>query len=308
MLTRVTVKGVRGLALVTGFVLIASQTMAAITVTDAKISGGRLIVSGTSDVGDSVSLDGYYSAEVTNKTFSFSIVYVPASCVISLGAPGTTTPSIRAAVANCAPTPVNPMGTWSAETRYQPNDLVEREKGHYIALSNPRPNVNEDPLTAPSFWRAVPMPHATAEQTLLIGQKGERGEAGRDGAKGEKGDKGEDGVLAQFAFHTIKADLTPPPYENGQPKGDWKVTSSGSLEVTIAKDGRDPYADLLISAKAVSDPESCTFSGTVFDSGADKKQGSFGRLKKMGDTIVLPVRTNGETTRVEAFMLCPKGK
>lgn len=290
----------------------AMPAFAAISVTDAKIAGGRLIVTGTSDFGEQVLLDGYYTAEVTNKAFAFSVIYVPASCVVSLGAPGTTTPYIRAAIANCAPMPVNPAGEWSAETRYQPNDLVERQNSQYVALQNPRPNQNEDPLFSTSFWRAVPLPTATAGQTILIGAKGDRGNAGpagRDGAKGdqgEKGDKGEDGLLANQVLHTIKAVVMMPPFESGQPKGDWKVTSSGSLAVTIAKEGHDPYAELFLSTASVPDPENCTFSGTVFDDGPENKVGSFGQLRKIGDTIVLPVRTTGDTTYVQAFLLCPK--
>lgn len=297
--------------LMSGTGLIASQAIAAITVTDAKIAGGRLVVTGTSDIGETVSLDGHYTTEVSNRAFSFSLVYVPASCVVSLVAPGTTSPTTRAAVANCAPMPVNPAGEWQSGVRYVPNDLVERQKGQYLALANPRENLNEDPLYATSFWRAVPVQNATAEQTILVGPKGERGEAGaagtagRDGAKGDKGDKGEDGVLAHITLFTIKADLTMPPMENGQAKGDWKVSSNGTLAVSIAKDGHEAYADLLIPASSMSDPESCTLSGTVFDGGAEKIQGSMGRMKKMGDTIVLPIRTTGEITHVEALLLCP---
>lgn len=308
MFTCVMIKNMRILAYMAGLSLTASQAGAAITVTDARIAGGRLIVSGTSDTGDYVSLDGYYTTEVANKAFAFSIVYIPASCVISVAAPGTTAPNIRAAVANCAPMSVNPMGVWNPEIHYRPNDLVEREKGQYVALANARPNVNEDPLTAASFWRPVPMPQSSAESVILIGPKGERGEAGAAGRDGAKGDKGEDGLLSQYEFYTIKADLTLPSVENGQPKSNWKVTSSGSLEVSIADDDHDPYADLRIDAKFISDLDSCTFAGTVFDGNPDKPQGGFGRLKKRGDTIVLPVRTVGEATRIEAFLLCPKAR
>ena len=276
---------------------------AAIVVTDAKIAGGHLIVSGTSDLGDLVSLDGYYSATVVNKTFTFSVVYVPASCIVSLGAPGTTTPFVRAAIANCAPVPVNPMGAWTADTRYQPNDLVERRNVQYVALVNSRPNLNEDPLYATSFWRAIPMANTTVDQTILIGPKGERGDAGRDGLKGEKGD---DGLLANMVLHTIKAEIIMSPLDSSPNKDTWKVSSSGTLTVTVAKDSREPYADLLLPTAALTDPEGCTISGTVFDGDLEKKSGGFGRLRKMGDTLILPIRTVGESTYVQALILCPK--
>lgn len=289
-------------ALLCILLFIGQRADAAITVSDAKIAGGRLVVTGTSDVGDLVSLDGYYTAEVANKAFSFSLIYVPASCIVSLGAPGTTTPNIRAVVANCAPTPVNAMGEWQNDTRYQPHDLVERQGGHYIALTNPRPNLNEDPLYATSFWRAVPVPNTTADQTLLMGPKGERGEAGHDGAKGD------DGALAPYVLHTLKAEITKTQTENGASKSEWKVISRGSLAVKVGNDTHDQMVDLLIPFASVPDFEACTLAATLFEHDGDKSQAGIGRLKRQNDMVILPVRTANTTTHIDALLLCPKAK
>lgn len=47
------------------------------------------------------------------------------------------------------------------------NDSAGAAERHYIALANPRPNMNEDPLFR-EVWRAVPIQNATAEQTILM--------------------------------------------------------------------------------------------------------------------------------------------
>lgn len=276
--------------------------LATISVTDAKIAAGKLIISGTSEIGETVLLDGLYTTQVTNKAFSFNLVYVPASCIVSISAPGTTSPNIRAAVANCAPMPFQPAGVWQPDREYRPNDLVEREKRQFVALANPRPNRNEDPLFATSFWRSLPPQNATAEQTLLIGPQGERGEKG---SAGQDGARGEDGALADYVLHTIKAELVRPAVENGQPKGEWTVMSRGTLAVSVAKTTNDTYADLLLPSSLSTVIDKCIFTGTVFDS-SDSKQGSFGRLGKAEATPVLPVRTHGDVTHVDAFLLCPK--
>lgn len=293
--------------LLAGFFL-PQLAWATISVTEAKISAGKLIVSGTSELAGTVLLDGLYTTQVMNKTFSFSLVYVPASCIVSIGAPGATIPSIRAAVANCAPMPVQPAGVWQPDREYQPNDLVEREKKQFVALANPRPNLNEDPMFATSFWRALPPQIATAEQTILTGPQGGRGEkgpAGQEGPKGEKGEKGEDGALADFDLHTIKAELIRPASENGQMKKEWVVTSRGTLAVTITQEMRGDYVDLVLPLFLSSFADQCIVTGIVFDS-PGTKQGGLGRLVKSETSLVLPVRTNGDVTHVDAIVLCPK--
>jgi len=287
------------------FLCCNTVAQAAITVTDAKIANGRLIVTGLSDLGDTVSLDGYYTAEVSNRVFTFNLIYVPASCIVSLGAPGTTAPNTRAVVANCAPMPFHPAGEWQNNTVYKPNDLVERNGATYVALSNARTNLNEDPLVATSFWRSLPIQNNIAERTLLIGPKGERGETGRDGLKG---DRGEDGAFATHSLQTIKADITRPITENGQAKGEWRVTSRGTITVTISRGERENEAELQIPASALTDIEHCSVTATFFNGNLDRDMARLGLIKKRGDFIVLPLQIPSEMAHLDAVVLCPKAK
>lgn len=285
------------------FILAASfPANAAISITEAKIAAGRLIVSGTSDLGDTVSLDGYYVTDVTNKSFTFSLVYVPTSCIVSLGAPGTSTPNVRAAIANCAPMPVKALGAWQADRVYQGNDLVERQGVYYVALTNSRQNLNEDPRIAVSFWRAVPLPNATVDQSIIVGARGERGEAGQDGAKGE------DGALANMDLNTIKIDLVASSGENGLPKNDWSITSTGSLDVTISKDRRDGFIDLVVPAAKSTHVQSCVLAATSFDTSANHDPARIGQWMVRGEQILIPVSASGATVHIEALLLCPKAK
>ncbi len=290
--------------LLAGFFL-PQVAQATIYVTEAKISAGKLVVSGTSEIAGTVSLDGLYTTQVTNKTFGFNLVYVPASCIVSLSAPGATVPNIRAAIANCAPMPVQPAGIWRPDREYRPNDLVERERRQFVALANPRPNLNEDPLFATGFWRALPPQNATAEQTIVVGPQGERGEKGPAGQDGAKGEKGEDGALANYVLHTIKAELIRPASEIGQVHKEWVVTSRGTLAVAVVQETQGAYVDLSLPLFLSPLVDQCILTGTVFDS-LDKKQGGMGRLIKSETSLVLPIRTTGDVTHVDAMVLCPK--
>jgi len=74
---------------------------AGLVVTDAQIAGGKLTVTGTSPLANqSIELDGRFTTmSDAQRKFAFSVVYVPADCIVQVAAGSATR---NAAVARCA--------------------------------------------------------------------------------------------------------------------------------------------------------------------------------------------------------------
>ena len=162
--------------------LAASATAAGapdLTITDAKIAAGKLVITGTTaHPGMRLRLDGKSAADfnITSKsdrTFSFSVVYLPKDCIVNVQ---KVPPSARIAgstdlvVANCSPAAISPRGDWNETAAYQTLDLVAHDGASWLAQ---RDNVNMEPGKS-AGWQ-------------LFAAKGD---AGGDGSSGQAGTTG----------------------------------------------------------------------------------------------------------------------
>ena len=102
-------------------------------VTDAKIAGGKLVVTGTTAAPNTwVRLDGQTARDFNVKSgadgaFAFGVVYHPGDCIVDLQrliSPTALGATTAALVADCGPAGVSPRGAWTATTAYVANDLV----------------------------------------------------------------------------------------------------------------------------------------------------------------------------------------
>ena len=159
--------------------LVASAANAAdVSVTDAKIEGGKLVITGTTAAPNTwVRLDGQTISTFNVKSgadgaFGFSLVYHPGDCVVGvqkLISPTSLGAATSALVANCGRDGVTPRGAWNQSADYVRNDLVT-----YLG----------------STWRArrgssnkLPVSGADWEQFAAAGEDAEAGAdvAGADG-------------------------------------------------------------------------------------------------------------------------------
>jgi hypothetical protein len=93
-----------------------------IAVSAAKIQAGKLVITGTTALGNTkVRLEGQTAAvfnttsHPTAKTFVFSFVYHPGDCTVFLqkvNANNTLGPAVWAVVADCGPLALAPRGAW----------------------------------------------------------------------------------------------------------------------------------------------------------------------------------------------------
>ena len=119
----------------------AAGAQAAVSITDASITGGKLVVSGTASSGAAVQLDGQFDAKAgADGSFSFSVVYHPGDCIVTVGSlipPYMTAgESADALVANCGRDGVNARGAWSSSSGYVVNDLVTHDGSTWRARRN----------------------------------------------------------------------------------------------------------------------------------------------------------------------------
>jgi hypothetical protein len=151
-----------------------------ITVTDAKIAAGKLVVTGTSTKANStVTVDGQFTATSNAaKSFTFNLLYHPDDCMVEV-AEGSAAP-LRAVVANCGARGVNPRGAWSATTKYLADDIVTSLGSSWRAK---RDNLNRAPSSYPAFW----------EQFAAKGDQGAAGPGGAPGSQGATGATGPQG-------------------------------------------------------------------------------------------------------------------
>jgi hypothetical protein len=162
------------------FLGLSSPAVAAIAITNATITGGQLVVQGTSSTGTSITLDQTFTAPIdqVNHTFSFNLVYLPTDCIVDL-AVGATVKS--AVVSLCGPRGVTPLGAWNSATTYLEDDLALFAGSTWRALANVQVNVNKQPnLNQGTFWE-------------IFAQRGARGATGATGATGPQGSTGATG-------------------------------------------------------------------------------------------------------------------
>lgn len=160
------------------FLVGTSQAVAPdVSVSDAVIDGGKLVITGTTASPNTwVRLDGRAGAAFNVKSgadgaFSFSLVYHPGDCIVGLQkltSPTALGEATEALVANCGPQGLAPRGAWTAATPYQTNDLVTALGSTWRAK---RSNLNRVPTTSAADWE-------------LFASAGEPGPAGPPGPVG----------------------------------------------------------------------------------------------------------------------------
>jgi hypothetical protein len=134
--------------LLAGISLVSGAQAASLTVTDAKVEGGRLVVKGTSSPHQSVSADGRFTV-VSNAAgaFGFSISnYMPPDCVIDVTAGRAKDSGV---IANCGPAGVTARGAWTTYGKYLQNDLVTFQGSTWRAKLF---NAGKQPNSNPRLW------------------------------------------------------------------------------------------------------------------------------------------------------------
>ena len=184
----------RGMLLAFALARAGIGVAAEISVTDAKVEGGRLKISGsTQTAGIKVRLDGRTAATFnvisnrTTKAFAFDLVYLPGDCIVSLApvdASGAVGPATDAVVAYCGARGLTPRGAWNAAVNYLIDDLVTAGGSSWRAKVA---NIGRPPATNTAFWERF-----AAKGTN--GAAGARGPAGPQGPKGDIGAAGADGA------------------------------------------------------------------------------------------------------------------
>jgi hypothetical protein len=180
---RVSMIVVVGLATAASALSVGLAFAAVVTVTDAKVQAGKLIVTGqTPNASQAVTLDGRFTVKsAANKVFSFALTnYLPSDCIVDLKA-GTSAGS--GVVANCGARGLAPRGAWVATTPYLANDLVTFQGSSWRARVA---NTNKSPTTNVAIWEKFASRGAAGAQGLA----GAQGPAGPQGPKGPTGAQG----------------------------------------------------------------------------------------------------------------------
>ena len=158
-------KDMREILIATVF-LVATNSASAlppdITITNAKIQAGKLVVAGTTTSGKmKVRLEGQTGAtfnvvsNATTRAFAFSIVYHPSDCVVILqkvNANNTLGPAVAAVVADCGPRGLFPRGAWGPNNAYLTNDVVTSMGSTWRAK---RENSGKPPATSAADWEVL---------------------------------------------------------------------------------------------------------------------------------------------------------
>lgn len=181
-------------------VLLAPGTACAagLTITDAKVEGGRLIVTGQSPgANQPVKLDNSFTVTSNAaKAFAFSLAgYRPSDCIVEIRA-GTL--AAKAVVARCGASGISPRGAWAAGAAYLANDLVAFLGSSWrakAASTGKRPDANA------AFWerfaskgdRGATGPRGAIGATGATGPAGPQGPAGATGGAGATGATGAHG-------------------------------------------------------------------------------------------------------------------
>ncbi len=194
--------------------LFAGPAVAAdVTITDAKIAGGKLVVTGTTLTANmNLTLDDEFTAKSNAaKAFTFSVVYVPPDCIVAVNKTGSTVKK-QAVVANCAARSLNPQGAWTATTTYVTNDIVTQLGSVWRAKRN---NRNRPPSAGADWEKFVSKgdpgaagatgPAGPAGATGAAGPTGETGPTGPTGATGPTGPAGPTGPTGIVRISSLEA-------------------------------------------------------------------------------------------------------
>ena len=178
------------------FAAFSATASAAITITKAEISAGRLVVQGSrTGTAPSIVLDDLHSTGVIGGNFAFSLLYLPSDCMIDLKGEGGTAGTLTAIVGNCGPRGLSARGAWSNAVAYIENDVITAGGSSYRAK---RSNTNKVPATSGNDWEVLAKKGAPGIQGATgvagaIGATGATGAAGAVGATGATGIAGSTG-------------------------------------------------------------------------------------------------------------------
>jgi hypothetical protein len=168
---------------------------AGITVTDAKVAAGRLIVTGTTPgPSQSLKLDNHFTVNSNGAgLFTFRLNYLPSDCIVDLKAGAATGTAV---VANCGPRGLSPRGAWAVGLAYLPNDIVAFLGSSWRARLS---NTGKRPDQTPSVWQKFASkgntgPVGPAGPAGIEGAQGDDGPAGPQGPQGIQGPKGNPGA------------------------------------------------------------------------------------------------------------------
>lgn len=169
---------------------------AEITITDAKIAAGKLIVTGkTLTANTQLKLDSLFTATSnSSKVFTFNLVYLPADCIVDLVKVGSTAAPTRAVVVDCGPKSVNPPGNWISTTQYSTNDVVVTDGSSWRAKAA---NIGKRPAANSAYW----------EQFAAKGATGARGPTEAKGTAGVKGDNGDTGPAGSINLNCTEGQV-----------------------------------------------------------------------------------------------------
>jgi hypothetical protein len=163
-----------------------------VTIRDAKIKNGRLIVTGTTTTAHvPLLLDEHFEDKSNGAgSFSFSVVYLPPDCIVSVRRRNSNAHVDRAVVSNCSARGLNPQGAWNAGTQYFENDIVTQLGSVWRAK---RDNKGQSPSSHPAIWEKFVSKGDTGD-TGPKGPKGDTGPQGIQGAQGPQGVPGPQGI------------------------------------------------------------------------------------------------------------------
>jgi hypothetical protein len=189
---------------------------AGVTVTDAKIQSGRLIVTGlTPGPNQQVKLDGRFTVSSNaSRAFAFSIAnYLPPDCIVDLVSGTATGVGV---VANCAARGLSPRGAWATNLTYLRDDVVTFQGSSWRAK---RTNLNKSPATSTLDWEKFVAKGDAGQQGLAgaagpagpagaTGSAGATGAAGPAGPQGPAGPTGPQGPSAFLATYNLSGTIT----------------------------------------------------------------------------------------------------
>jgi hypothetical protein len=256
-----------------------------ITVTAAKIQAGKLVITGTTQFGNTkVRLEGQPAAAFnttshpTAKTFAFSIVYHPGDCMVFLqkvNANNTVGPAAWGVVADCGPLALAPRGAWVTNYTYQTNDLVTFGGSSWRAK---RANLNKSPSTSTADWEVFAARGGTGPQGLqgfrgLQGPQGSQGPAGVAGAAGPKGPAGPAGARGltgpQGMAGAAGAQGAAGPAGPAGPQGERGPTGPAGESATVVR--YSDFSEDLVELSHNRPDTLCSVTFTVPSGGADAR-------------------------------------
>ena len=175
---------------------------AGITITDAKVQGGRLIVIGQAPAAlQQLKLDNRFATTSSaSKAFAFSVPgYRPSDCVVEIKAGASIASAV---VADCPATGLSQRGAWAAGVAYLTNDLVTFLGSSWRAKAN---STGKRPDTNVAAWEKFTSKGDTgaAGPKGLTGATGATGPAGPKGSTGATGAKGATGAAGAAGINKV---------------------------------------------------------------------------------------------------------